>query len=175
MDKKSWNIVKALNFATEAHRGQARKHTGEEYITHPIAVADLVEEFLDNEGTSEKDVQTAIMVALLHDTVEDTDITIDDIRNNFGDEVAKGVFYLTDPPVFVGNRKTRKALTVARLTDAPRWVRIIKRFDIMHNEESLRIHDPKFHKVFVEETTELLFHMSMGPFRTLEEYVNDGH
>jgi len=44
----------------------------------------------------------------------------------------------------------------------------------MHNEESLRIHDPKFHKVFVEEMTELLFHMSMGPLRTLEEYKNDG-
>jgi (p)ppGpp synthase/HD superfamily hydrolase len=129
-----------------------------------------VEEFLDTEGASDEDVQTAIMVALLHDTVEDTHVTIDDIHNNFGDEVAKGVYYLTDPPVFVGNRKTRKALTAARLTDAPRWVRIIKRFDIMHNEQSLRIHDPKFHRLFMVETTELLFHMSMGAFKTLEEH-----
>jgi RelA/SpoT family (p)ppGpp synthetase len=72
-------ITRAYEFGAEAHNGQTRK-TGEPYITHPVAVAQsLAEMHLDSE---------AIMAAILHDTVEDTEATIEEIESNFGSEVA---------------------------------------------------------------------------------------
>ncbi len=72
-------VVRAYEFGAEAHEGQKRK-SGEPYITHPVAVAhDLAEMHLDYE---------AIVAALLHDVVEDTPASLDDIRKEFGEEVA---------------------------------------------------------------------------------------
>ena len=77
------NVVKkALAFAKEAHEsvGQVRKYTGEPYIVHPMEVADIVKSV----GGSEA-MQAA---ALLHDTVEDTDATLDELKDDFGNDVA---------------------------------------------------------------------------------------
>jgi RelA/SpoT family (p)ppGpp synthetase len=72
-------VARAYEFGADAHDGQTRK-TGEPYITHPVAVAqELGRMYLDVE---------AIVAALLHDVVEDTDVTLDDLKENFGDEVA---------------------------------------------------------------------------------------
>ncbi len=72
-------VVRAYEFGADAHEGQKRK-SGEPYITHPVAVAhDLAEMHLDYE---------AIVAALLHDVVEDTPASLDDIRKEFGEEVA---------------------------------------------------------------------------------------
>ena len=72
-------VAKAYEFGARAHEGQTRK-TGEPYITHPVAVAhELGRMHLDAE---------AIIAALLHDVVEDTDITLDDLTEEFGEEVA---------------------------------------------------------------------------------------
>ncbi len=72
-------IAEAYKFGAAAHEGQTRK-TGEPYITHPVAVAqELAEMHLDSE---------AIMAAILHDTVEDTDATLAEIEQQFGNEVA---------------------------------------------------------------------------------------
>ena len=70
----------AYNLASEAHSSQRRK-TGEPYIIHPIAVARIIAEELELGANP-------VIAALLHDVVEDTDTTIDDIRNRFGDDVA---------------------------------------------------------------------------------------
>jgi len=72
-------VVRAYEYGAEAHEGQMRK-SGEPYITHPVAVAqDLADMHLDYE---------AVVAALLHDVVEDTPATLDDIREEFGAEVA---------------------------------------------------------------------------------------
>ncbi len=72
-------IMRAYDFGAAAHEGQTRK-TGEPYITHPVAVAqELADMHLDAQ---------AITAAILHDVVEDTDASLDDIREKFGDEVA---------------------------------------------------------------------------------------
>ena len=72
-------ITAAYEFGADAHEGQSRK-TGEPYITHPVAVAqELAEMHLDAK---------AITAAILHDTVEDTAASIEDIAEKFGDEVA---------------------------------------------------------------------------------------
>lgn len=73
-------IRAAYEFAAEAHKGQFRK-TGEPYIIHPIAVARIVAEELDL-GTN------PVIAAFLHDVVEDTAYTMEDIRERFGDDVA---------------------------------------------------------------------------------------
>lgn len=73
-------IVAAYQLAKEAHKGQKRK-SGEPYIIHPIAVARIVAEEFELGANP-------IMAAFLHDVVEDTPYTLDDIRERFGDDVA---------------------------------------------------------------------------------------
>ena len=85
--KKVELITKAFNFARQAHKG-VRRHSGEPYIMHPIAVARIVCKEIGLGSTS-------ICAALLHDVVEDTDYTIEDIRNLFGDKIAEIVNGLT--------------------------------------------------------------------------------
>tara|TARA_R110000772_G_scaffold19671_1_gene54873 strand:+ start:153 stop:656 length:504 start_codon:yes stop_codon:yes gene_type:complete len=152
-------MIKALQFATKMHEGQVRKYTGEAYITHPVAVADLVEAYLDKKGFSEEEVMMAIQVAILHDTVEDTVATMEDIEALFGPEIAKGVWFMTKTPDYVGNRKFRKELCEMRLREAPEIIRILKTCDMFHNSLSIEEHDPKFWKTFKEETVSLLIAM----------------
>ena len=85
--KKVELITKAFNFARQAHKG-VRRHSGEPYIMHPLAVARIVCKEIGLGSTS-------ICAALLHDVVEDTDYTIEDIRNLFGDKIASIVDGLT--------------------------------------------------------------------------------
>lgn len=80
-------ISKAFNFARQAHAG-VRRLSGEPYIMHPIAVAQIACEEIGLGSTS-------ICAALLHDVVEDTDYTVEDIRNIFGDKIAQIVDGLT--------------------------------------------------------------------------------
>ena len=153
-------MIKALQFATKMHEGQVRKYTGEAYITHPVAVADLVEAYLDEKGFSEEEVMMAVQVAILHDTVEDTVATMEDIEALFGPEIAKGVWFMTKTPDYVGNRKFRKELCEMRLREAPEIIRILKTCDMFHNSLSIEEHDPKFWKTFKEETVNLLIAMN---------------
>ena len=85
--KKVELITKAFNFARQAHKG-VRRHSGEPYIMHPLAVAQIVSKEIGLGSTS-------ICAALLHDVVEDTDYTIEDIKNLFGQKIADIVNGLT--------------------------------------------------------------------------------
>lgn len=97
-------ILRAYQFAEKAHQGQER-FSGEPYITHCIAVAEIL---------AELQVPPAIVVAgLLHDTVEDTDTTLEDLRKEFGEEVASlvnGVTKLTNlPRVSRGDQQSKNS------------------------------------------------------------------
>ena len=85
--KKVEMIERAFKFAKEAHAG-VRRRSGEPYILHPIAVAKIASQEIGLGSTS-------ICAALLHDVVEDTDYTVEDIRRNFGDKIAQLVEGLT--------------------------------------------------------------------------------
>ena len=85
--KKVELITKAFNFARQAHKG-VRRHSGEPYIMHPLAVARIVCKEIGLGSTS-------ICAALLHDVVEDTDYTVEDIKNLFGEKIAEIVNGLT--------------------------------------------------------------------------------
>src|SRR5210317_1724923 len=78
-DEQVAKVLKAYEFGAAAHEGQTRK-SGEPYITHPVAVAqELAEMHLDAE---------AVCAAILHDVVEDTAATLNDIQERFGEDVA---------------------------------------------------------------------------------------
>lgn len=85
--KKVEKITRAYNFAKEAHKG-VRRRSGEPYILHPIAVAKIVSQEIGLGSTS-------ICAALLHDVVEDTEYTIEDLEQNFGKKIAQIVAGLT--------------------------------------------------------------------------------
>lgn len=82
-------IFAALRFADEAHSGQVRKGTRIPYLIHPLNVAKIL---LDH-GCSDE----LAVAALLHDTVEDTPVTVEEIRTIFGDAVARLVEFATEP------------------------------------------------------------------------------
>ncbi|NEN87990.1 MAG: HD domain-containing protein [Okeania sp. SIO3H1] len=88
---------RALDFATKAHAGQTRKKSGAPYVTHPMRVATLLalSNVLNGPLRSKKIV---IKAALLHDVVEDTEYTVEDIRKEFGYSVAHLVKSLTKLP-----------------------------------------------------------------------------
>ena len=126
-------IERAYHFAKEAHKG-ARRHSGEPYILHPIAVAKIVISELGLGSTS-------ICAALLHDVVEDTDYTHEDIEAAFGDKVASIVEGLTkisggifDTRSSVQAENFRKLL-LSMSTDVR--VVLIKMADRLHNMRTL--------------------------------------
>ena len=133
-DPKELEIIqKAFEFANEAHKG-VRRRSGEPYILHPIAVAKIV---VSNIGLGYK----SIVAALLHDVVEDTDYTVDDLRSLFGDKVATLVDGLTKIKTVLDNedkaqQKSMQAENFKRilltLNDDVRVV-LIKLADRLHN------------------------------------------
>jgi (p)ppGpp synthase/HD superfamily hydrolase len=142
-------ITRAHTFATSAHAGQKRKYTGENYITHPEAVAALVSTRLHT--------PEMIAAALRHDVVEDTGETIEGIRLWFGDTVADLVDQLTDVSrPKDGNRAVRKALDRDRLAKASPEAKTIKLADLIDNTRSIVQHDPGFAKVYMAEKAALL-------------------
>ena len=126
-------VQKAFEFANEAHKG-VRRRSGEPYILHPIAVAKIV---VSNIGLGYK----SIMAALLHDVVEDTDYTVDDLKSLFGEKVATLVEGLTKIKTVLDNedkavQKSMQAENFKRilltLNDDVRVV-LIKLADRLHN------------------------------------------
>lgn len=139
----------ALKFATRAHGDQKRKYTGEPYIVHPIAVAEIVR--------SVPHTPEMIAAALLHDTVEDTAATLLDIKERFGADVAVLVAWLTDVSTpFHGNRAIRKELDRQHLALAPPAAKTIKLADIIENSRSISVSDPTFWKVYRHEMVRLI-------------------
>ncbi len=155
-------IVRAYEVAAGAHEGQVRK-TGDPYITHPIAVAEMLADYgLDS---------PTITAALLHDTVEDTDVTMDQLRAQFGDEVARLIDGVTKlDRVRFSNREQAQAATIRKMVVAMAQdvrVLIIKLFDRLHNlrtvyalreekqtrvaRETLDVYAPLAHRLGVQE------------------------
>lgn len=130
-DKKL--IRKAFDVAVEAHKDQRRK-SGEAYIFHPIAVAKIVASEIGLGPTS-------IAAALMHDVVEDTDITVEDIERMFNPKIAKIVEGLTkisrmepDPDISLQAENYRKMLLT--LNDDVRVI-LIKIADRLHNMQTM--------------------------------------
>ena len=153
---KLWGAMK--------HKGQVRKYTGEPYFTHCEAVAELVRVFYEDvlKVPAPEEVVTA---ALLHDVVEDTDATFENVLELFGEETTRLVYYLTKPPTYAGNRAHKKAIYHSKLALAPEAAQIIKFFDMMHNHTSIREFEPDFWETWRLETKNCLRAMQIFELR----------
>ena len=142
-------LDKAIKFATKAHEGQTRKYTGEPYIVHPLSVMEIVKT-VDH-------TEEMLMAAVLHDTVEDTEVTIQDIDREFGPVVAQLVEELTDvSKPEDGNRAFRKGLDRDHSAQASAQGQTIKIADLLDNTKSITEHDEHFAKVYMKEKALLL-------------------
>jgi GTP diphosphokinase / guanosine-3',5'-bis(diphosphate) 3'-diphosphatase len=143
-------VEKAYRFAELAHDGQFRK-SGDPYITHPVAVATNLAEL-------ELDVDT-ISAALLHDVVEDTPITLSEIRDEFGEEIAYIIDGVTKLERFkFSSREERQAENMRKMLIAMAGdvrVILIKLSDRLHNMQTIRALEPDQRRTISEETLEI--------------------
>jgi (p)ppGpp synthase/HD superfamily hydrolase len=153
----------AYTIAKGAHQGQARKYTGRPYIEHPVSVAQKVNSYWPD--------LPSVLAALLHDTVEDTHYTFQDLLGNkmgLGGTVVEYVWWLTDDKREPSNRKTRKTLQSWRLSAAPVQVKIVKLADLIDNGEGkdgIIVNDPDFAKKYMREAAALV-HGALRPYHT---------
>lgn len=134
-------VERAYDLAKKAHEGQ-RRLDGSPYFTHPEAVAKIV---YDEWGiTNEPDKIAAI---LLHDTVEDTQITLDQIRSEFGEEIA----FLVDAVSKFGTKRETVKKVIDKTLINP-WVAIIKLADRLHNMRTLQSMKPEKQAAIAQET-----------------------
>ena len=153
--KDNERVKHAIAVAREAHEGQFRK-TGEPYIVHPLAVKKILEEWGMDEDT--------IIAGILHDTVEDTDLTLEDIKKDFGESVAflvDGVTKLStardgmrDIDTYLPATKDNFLRLMIALGDDIR-VLIIKLADRLHNLRTLSALPPDKQKKIAKETLEV--------------------
>jgi (p)ppGpp synthase/HD superfamily hydrolase len=150
------NILKAIEFAKEAHKGQERKYTGEDYIWHPIEVATIVSEV---EGCTEE----MIVAAILHDTIEDCEVEAWVIGQEFGLWVQNYVLDLTDvSKPSDGNRAKRKEIDRLHTAKAHKNSKTIKLADLISNAQSICQYDKEFAKVYIKEKELLLEVLTEG-------------
>jgi len=138
-------LERAIQFATQAHKGQFRKYTGEPYITHPLAVMEIVRGV---PGHTEE----MLVAAVLHDVVEDTDVSLMEIQEEFGDAVSDLVLYLTDISTPEdGNRLKRKRKDAEWYAQGSAQAQTIKVADFIDNTRDIAQHAPKFWEVYKME------------------------
>ncbi|MEL6893236.1 MAG: bifunctional (p)ppGpp synthetase/guanosine-3',5'-bis(diphosphate) 3'-pyrophosphohydrolase [Actinomycetota bacterium] len=160
-------INRAYRTAADAHRSQMRK-SGESYINHPLAVAQIVAEI----GLDE----ISVAAALLHDAVEDTEITVDDVERDFGEEVAWIVDGVTKlERIQFDSKEEQQAATMRKMLVAMAKdlrVLVIKLADRLHNmrtiaamplekqqriaQETLDIYAPLAHRLGMQEIKQQL-------------------
>lgn len=144
---------RATELATHAHRGQKRKYSGDPYIVHPLRVAELVRRLGFHENYQ--------AVAVLHDVIEDTAGTLDEIAeldNEVGQEIAMLVMWLTNPKIDLRGRARRFLRTSwmhERVARAPTMVRLIKLLDRYDNIRDLPADDDFFPK-YCRESVDLV-------------------
>ena len=145
-------VEKARRFAVSAHAGikQLRKYTLQPYEVHLKAVAHLVA------STTDAD-ESMVAAAWLHDTVEDTPTTFEEIEREFGEDVMNLVKQLTDVSRSGdGNRAARKEIDRKHTAQASPRAKTIKLADLIDNCTDICRNDPKFGRVFLHEMSLLL-------------------
>lgn len=123
--------VDALQFAAQAHAGATMPGSELPYLVHVVSVAAEVIAALPT--LPDIDADLAVTCALLHDTVEDTSVTLDDIRARFGDAVAAGVSALTKDTTKFSEKADQMADSLRRILEQPREIAIVKLADRITN------------------------------------------
>lgn len=151
-------VEEAREFAAYYHgkAGQLRKYTGEPYIAHPAEVVDVLQRV--------PHTWEMVAAAWLHDVVEDTEVTLEMIKERFGSRVAALVAMVTKvSKPSDGNRAERKAIDNAHLAGADAEGQTLKLADIISNIDTIQYRDPEFAKFYLPEK------------RLQLEVLKDGH
>lgn len=145
-------LIAAQAVATVAHHGQLRRYTERPYVTHPAAVAERM-----RLHDAVVELQAA---AWLHDVVEDTAVTLDQLAAHFPPETVAAVDYMTErftSSSYPGmNRAARKAAELERLAGGTPAQQSLKLADLIDNTGSIVERDPKFAAVYLPEKRALL-------------------
>ncbi len=182
-------LRRAYQLAKDAHAGQTRK-SGEEYITHPVAVTQILTHFGMDGAT--------LAAALLHDTVEDTPVTLEQINDEFGSEIAHLIDGLTKlDRIQYTTREAAQAATIRKMVVAMAQdmrVLLIKLCDRLHNirtvdalrvekqkrvaAETLDVYTPLAHRLGVQEVKHELEDRCFrilypGPFAEIEAKLSE--
>ena len=149
----------AYRFAKECHKGQFRKGTPRPYINHCTEVARILNKF----GYSEE----IIVAGLLHDVVEDTEVTLEDLRREYGEEVSNLVKYVTEIRTPGLSWTKRKVMYIKNLTDAPEGSVAVSAADKLHNvtemlQDWLKVGDAVFLRFSVGKEKQKWFHRSLS-------------
>ncbi|XP_065184922.1 guanosine-3',5'-bis(diphosphate) 3'-pyrophosphohydrolase MESH1-like [Sycon ciliatum] len=170
MESASSRILDACDFAAIKHRDQRRKDPCKTpYINHPIGVAQI----LSNEAGV--DDIAVLQAALLHDTVEDTDCTFEELEAKFGDEVCKIVRECSDDKALP--KAERKRLQIEHAPHASREAKLVKLADKLYNLRDLEKSTPEG---WSEQRVQDYFHWSAavvaglrGVNAVLESYLDE--
>lgn len=135
-------IQDARDFAFAKHEGQVRKHDSKPYSAHLDGVVNILREH----GYTAPELVAA---AFLHDTLEKSQTTVEELIEKFGMPVAELVFWLTDSEK--GSRRARALQSAWRLSRAPWNAKLIKLADIIDNGSAIIMHNPDFDPEFLEE------------------------
>jgi (p)ppGpp synthase/HD superfamily hydrolase len=145
-------VLKARTFAVGRHGRQTRKYVNELLSRHLEAVVShLVDHGIDDEEV--------LAAAYLHDVIEDTPTTIEELMAVFGAHTAELVYWMTDAEV--GSRTARKTMFCWRIGRAPWEAKLIKMADIVDNAATIRLANPAFATEYLTEKTQMLDQMAL--------------
>jgi guanosine-3',5'-bis(diphosphate) 3'-pyrophosphohydrolase len=160
-------IFKALEFAAQRHSFQRRKgYDSIPYINHPIRVLRILAEY----GVDDQDV---LLAAILHDTIEDTDTTPDEIEQFFGKEVLKLVLEMTDDMTF--SPEIRKALQIEKadkLDPRTKLIKIADKAANIHDISTLPLNWPMDRKTAYLDWAEKVVAKCRGGNEKLDAYFD---
>lgn len=144
-------VAKAVLFAKQRHDGQFRKFNGEPYCNHPQRVARTI---FDVKIDIHK-VDELIVAALLHDIVEDTNTTIEEIEQEFGSIVANIVAELTSDMSGI-RRMGKTAYLIDKMLNMTSWSLVVKLSDRLDNVSDIAIASEKFRSKYSKETRSII-------------------
>lgn len=148
----------AQGFAMCAHRNQRRKYEDAPYVVHCERVARIVAEYTDDANV--------IAAAMMHDVLEDTDVTAEEMRRVFGDAITDLVLEVTDVwRPSDGKRAVRKEKDKEHLAKSSAGGATIKLADIIDNSLNIAIHDKGFAPVYLREVEAVLQVLKQGDKR----------
>ncbi len=166
-------IEKAKTFAKLKHGKDQRKYTNELYYTHPFAVVDRLKTF-----NKYKNNKTILAAAYLHDTLEDTDTTYDELKYNFNKEIADLVQELTsDKKQYKNNKnetdyKAKAQYLTKKINNISKEARIIKLADREHNVSTMSGAPHSFIERYTKETQYILENLKFKPDTEEKELIN---
>jgi len=156
-------VNKARSIAEKAHKGQKRKFGNVDFIIHPLRVAASISSVLELDASIQDERYTAIAAALLHDTLEDTNIQLNafevfnSIREGATSEILAIVLDLTANHELKGTRIWRKFAMINQIKKAAPLSQLIKLADRLDNLQDFAKQDPEFiKKVYGKESLDLL-------------------